>query len=1197
MKTSERLLTCCLMLFALNTHGQTYVTTTMTGTPAAGGYYSNTSIVLSSNFSFAAGSGQSLSLFIAPLDCMPMPATMSLNQNYVLTSTPRISGISTDSAMAGRSSCELMQSVQYVDGLGRPVQTIQVQGSSFGYDIIQPQAYDQYGREVTKYLPYTPQTGTTGSYRPAAISTDQGAFYNSPPVGVGVNSNPFSQTVFEPSPLSRVTEHGAPGASWQPVANSTAGHTVKMVYTLNNSTSFSVDSINGNQAANYYCTINSDGSRTLHNNSYYAAGTLNVTVSKDENWVSGRAGTVEEYKDLNGRVILKRQYNYATAVQVLSTYYIYDDLGKLAFVLPPLSGADGAGAISQTTLNNLCYQYQYDEYGRPIGKKIPGKGWEYTVYNVMDQPVATQDSLQRAAAQWIFSKYDALGRVVQTGVWNNGGVTISRVSLQTTLNGISTNLYEAPQNSGNGYTNVAWPTTNVTATLTTDFYDTYANIPGLPASYTLSSGVSRLTRGLPTVKKTAVLNTPTDQLWDVMYYDDLGRATQTFAQHYLGGTLALSINNYDQTTSTYNFTNQPTTVTRKHWTSATTLNPLVTIANTYLYDHMGRKLKSWEQITNGNSTPTTKTLVSKIDYNEIGQVLTKHLHSTDTVNYLQNIAYTYNERGWMLTSTAPMFAMQLYYNTGSAKAYNGNIMYQYWGTPGSLGSNYSYSYDKLNRLTSGINSNGNHEQNIAYDQMGNLTALNRYTTSTLTDQLSYTYNNSNQLQSVTDATGSNTGLPAGTTSYTYDGNGNMLTQNNGTTNTLNKTVTYNLLNLPQSVTVPNGTVTYTYDATGQKLRKLAVINGITTTTEYIAGIQYKNSTTAIDFIKTEEGKAVPITTPYVGYDYTYYLGDNLGNTRVTFDTKTGAAVSQQSDDYYPFGLDINSSVSSPKNEYLYNKKELQEELSEYDYGARFYDPVIGRWNVIDPLAEKSRRWSPYNYVENNPITFIDPDGMYLGFGINIYESNTSQNELAEKGDEFEKQSDQRAKIQRTVDNTKTSTQYTYENGEQASQEEIKGIHFVRESQAPTIYNNTVNAISQGKPNLLHYDPSNIIQNRKDALKGYPSRGSEGLDRDEYPYASTKEGGKGALVNYVPLSENRSQGALLGAVESVLKPGDAFFVMPVPKGRDPEPQPFPVTSPYPSAQPVQNGNRLNPSTVVGGVAGAILTILSYLKFAI
>jgi RHS repeat-associated protein len=176
-----------------------------------------------------------------------------------------------------------------------------------------------------------------------------------------------------------------------------------------------------------------------------------------------------------------------------------------------------------------------------------------------------------------------------------------------------------------------------------------------------------------------------------------------------------------------------------------------------------------------------------------------------------------------------------------------------------------------------------------------------------------------------------------------------------------------MLNLPRNITGSGFNMTYTYDANGDKLNK----NNGTVSTDYIDGIQYDNG--IISFVQTEEGRAIISGS---GNNYEYSLTDHLGNSRLTFDTHiAGSATTVQQDDYMPFGMEIvRGSITYPKNEYLYNKKEKQEETGNYDYGARFYDPLISRWTSIDPLAEKYDSWSAYNYVKNNPVKLIDPDG-------------------------------------------------------------------------------------------------------------------------------------------------------------------------------------------------------------------------------
>ncbi|MNY07433.1 hypothetical protein D3C86_1402350 [compost metagenome] len=306
--------------------------------------------------------------------------------------------------------------------------------------------------------------------------------------------------------------------------------------------------------------------------------------------------------------------------------------------------------------------------------------------------------------------------------------------------------------------------------------------------------------------------------------------------------------------------------------------------------------------------------------------------------------------------TSNQFNLKLGYDTLISPQYNGNIATQEWGA-GYI-NKYLYSYDKLNRLKSGISSGIDMSEVLSYDKMGNISSLIR--DGNTPNVYSYSGNKLN---------GVSGGLITG--NYEYDSNGNAVKDGRNRVD-----LGYNVLNLPSSVSKDGLSITYTYDADGNKLKKVS--GG--TSTDYVSGIQYLNR--AIDFIQTGEGRAIRTGN---SYNYEYTLVDHVGNSRVTFykNPTSGVLEVLQIDDYYAFGMRRQSLVSSNDNRYLYNSKELQEELGQLDYGARFYDPIIGRWNVVNPLAEMASNLTPFRYCYNYLVNFIRENRFKLNTDENI----------------------------------------------------------------------------------------------------------------------------------------------------------------------------------------------------------------------
>lgn len=849
-----------------------------------------------------------------------------LNMNYILTNTILDNNITDPAAIPALVVEDNNQSVQYFDGLGRPIQSVTTQGSPLKKDLVQPIVYDAYGREHRKYLPVVPNASNgwfkngiidaNGNYAGAALD-----FYNNPSDKIADDPKPFAETIFEPSPLNRVLKQGSPGLAWQPDATnsySSTDRTIKNAYEFNTANEVLRWTYTPPVSGYPFGKVNVGSASTPV---YYAANQLYKNKTKDE-----QHNEVIEYKDKSNRTVLKKVQSGAS--QYASTYYLYDDLGQLVCVIPPEAvnrlateyyHAGATDVTKDTFLRRWAFRYKYDHRRRMTIKHVPGADSVRMVYDRRDRLVMTQDGVQRLSNKWLFSKYDVLNRPIITGIYTHGSnVTQAQMSAL-----ISTTVFFETYNgvaATHGYTNTAalFPSSNISI-LTVTYYDNYSfttmvsglgystnslSVTNLNGTFTQPSSAFQRVTGQVTGTKINILGT-SNYLWAATYYDDKYRVIQTIAQNHKSGT--------DRVSNLYDFAGKLLQTRRTYVVNGVTRYVL----ETFTYDHAGRLLTVAHN-TNGAGNIT----LVKNDYNELGELVDKQLHSTNGTTFKQSVDHRYNIRGWLTKINEPdvstmalgetledYFGMELAYNNtlpgvSSNPAFNGNISAVKWST-GVVGAankqGYHYNYDALNRLsTSGHykerivlgtgwvwqDDNSNLETGFNYDLNGNILALQRRGAKESTmDNLTYNYTG-NQLNYVNDTWDATTGFVngnTGTDDYLYDVNGNMtVDKNKGIT-----AITYNHLNLPVQVNKgASDYIVYTYDATGRKLTQ-QVFGSTPKVTDYIGELLFEGTTPVLKQISHSEGRVLP---DGANWEYQYHLKDHLGNVRVTFTAKTQTPV-------------------------------------------------------------------------------------------------------------------------------------------------------------------------------------------------------------------------------------------------------------------------------------------------------------------
>ncbi|MFN8166797.1 MAG: DUF6443 domain-containing protein [Bacteroidia bacterium] len=859
------------------------------------------------------------------------------NDHNYIASTSLLNAKKYNDVLAGLNSSDYLKTIQYCDGLGRSNQTVQAASTPDGKDLVAINVYDAFGREGTKYLLFK-EGASDGSFYTDAL-TDQASYYsNSQNLynGIPVSNTPFSAAVFEPSPFNRIIEQGTEGDEWQPGTY----RTTRNEY-WNNSSANSDDVLLWE--VSYEPTTGfSNGANCLSEmGDFYPDNSLLKTITTDE----GENITIT-FKDMSGKLILERKMVHGiqngddvntfdelgsngngvsnSGYYQFDTYYVYNDLGELTYVIPPKASrilfASRAFSETDQVFSNYIYGYHYDSKGRLVEKKIPGQDYFNSyVYDNRDKQILAQTPQQKNESKWTYYKYDVLGREIEQGVISS---TSNRTILENQASASIAPLWEGRISGTNLFSDNALPQASNFNVENVDIYNLYDdydfdNHGQSFEPFHNTNEFSQNVFGLPISSKVRVLGT-SNYLQNINFYDSKARLIQE---------KKMTLLSWDRLSYEYDFTNK--LVLNLHYQP--TENIELNIQTRNEYDHSGRLRAVYKKVNNDQEIQ-----LSAETYNDLGQLTQKALHNDLTVgtDFMQYIDYRYNIKGWLTSinnaslESDPQinpdeydaFGEELFYQDISgvqtdeslikaSEQYNGNISAIKWKIRSpeidAIKSNenlYVFRYDDLSRLTAGYYAHDDitqpeyfnqeinkFQESQTYDMMGNIAHLIRYDSNGEVDNLDYSYDG-NKLLSVTDNSlihfsndfgdGVNTG-----NDYEYNSNGSMIEDKNKTL-----LIEYNQLELPSQVNyngvVVSGTpsaLEFVYDALGNKLKKS--YDG--KDHYYVNGIEYESTSLGpqLLFINTEEGRIRQrndnTLTPELPrqFIYDYFLKDHLGSIR------------------------------------------------------------------------------------------------------------------------------------------------------------------------------------------------------------------------------------------------------------------------------------------------------------------------------